>query len=710
MTFRDNNVRDVHESIPSYRNLIEPESTETVQTHPGNVFTGYALFFVASWIMTSATYLLTAKRWEDPFFIVFILFFFVFQIIGSLYFGVRLDLYGRSSTLKRGSTLLCVGLFFVLSVMSLIDVLSISSSFSSRSIPSWPIPFKSLNISSSYGFFNVDQTELARGYIPRISGPVRGKREQHYQPLDIFFTSLTLSPDSVAFSNQSDGLESMSTTNSTTTTTLTTTNVTTTLPVAPTSLLAYGSRWALLGAISVLGTAVGGAYPISSVITAESVSASNRLMHLGGLFCMQGLSQVTSKLTLGAVFHQYPTTTPDQAFTLLIVVAFAASLVVRHCAHVMLEETLPYKKCYQHQPASLSPYDTSIAVSRVDAGKPLLMDDDGSSRILGDPLHAYLLEETKDNLPPRTHRPSATETASPEWSDGMSMKRQTANGFTIAHPTAQKYYKSVSAHCSILRYHVWGSSIPWFFLDLSFYGDGVFHSLLVHHIRGFETASAQNLFELLVAFVALLGAVTTIGFLKRIVPKLFQILGFIVMAFVYFGLALSLFSIAHTSEVDVVSTPTENISAYLGASLLYDCVFRLSTVIPSLTCFIIPLDAFPTRVRGTFDGLTVALSRLGAFIGLLISWNFITLRRSRAPMLSIYSLTALLAASITRAITPHIQPQQEDLVKLDLLYLLKFNTARDADARQPVASGRSAHRGVFRNGTYTPRYRTSAYG
>lgn len=63
-------------------------------------------------------------------------------------------------------------------------------------------------------------------------------------------------------------------------------------------------------------------------------------------------------------------------------------------------------------------------------------------------------------------------------------------------PSFHKYCKTVSTYWSHARMPFWGSSVPWFLLDLSVYGDGIFHSLLIYHVRGYESEPAQNSFAL----------------------------------------------------------------------------------------------------------------------------------------------------------------------------------------------------------------------
>ncbi|CEM26523.1 unnamed protein product [Vitrella brassicaformis CCMP3155] len=236
-------------------------------------------------------------------------------------------------------------------------------------------------------------------------------------------------------------------------------------------------------------------------------------------------------------------------------------------------------------------------------------------------------------------------------------------------PEVYKLHRTRQHFCGFLRTTcrygrrtmraILGVTLPWALFDFTFYGNGVFHFLLVHQIRGYDSAWQQNLTSLVVVSVSFVGYVLAIFLISAMAPKQLQLVGFVVLAFVFYGLALSLYSISSYSS--------HKIRDYVGASLLYDSVFRFFNFPPNLTTYLIPLECFHTQVRGTFHGIATAAARVGALLGLVFSWALLE-QSTRSLNLLICCLTAILGTLCTMIYTPHVKPVQEELMTLDAKY------------------------------------------
>lgn len=297
----------------------------------------------------------------------------------------------------------------------------------------------------------------------------------------------------------------------------------------------------LATSLSIAGVGVGGMYPAAATTLAESVTAAKRPVHLAVMFCMQALAQVAVRLLAAIAYAFQPALPVASVFTWLCGLSLAAAAVVWGATWMLGGETEHFLRYYR----------------RLRTGTVHRPGD-------GEDPHATLL------LAPDTNEPEEPFYAVDHW---------------------DQYKRLLSPYTEAFMWDLVGSSVPWFIFDFCYYGDGAFHFLLVQRVRGLESDREENIYALVVAAIALLGYLSSPVLVRRMAPKLLQILGFVVLAFVYFGLGLSLYSIGHTAQVP------GSISQYKGASLLYDCVARFFNFVPNLTLVLIPVDAFPTKVR-----------------------------------------------------------------------------------------------------------------
>ncbi len=163
------------------------------------------------------------------------------------------------------------------------------------------------------------------------------------------------------------------------------------------------------------------------------------------------------------------------------------------------------------------------------------------------------------------------------------------------------------------------ATVPWFLMDISTYGIGIFTPLilttfLASHagVDGAATGAIASDFRATegAAFVDLfliLGFVLNICLVDHYGRIRLQIIGFAGMA-----AGLVLLSLAG-ARLEAQQTPSM-ILVFLGF-ILFNVMMNLG---PNATTFILPAELFPTRIRASGHGLAAGCAKLGATVGLFL--------------------------------------------------------------------------------------------
>ncbi|MGH9069622.1 MAG: MFS transporter [Acidimicrobiales bacterium] len=173
---------------------------------------------------------------------------------------------------------------------------------------------------------------------------------------------------------------------------------------------------------------------------------------------------------------------------------------------------------------------------------------------------------------------------SPRWANSRSLDRLPASCLL-----APAYRRLTVAAC-----------VPWFLMDVSVYGIGLFTPVLLLGL-GLRAPDEVALGTGLLALVTLAGMTLAALVIDHLGRRLLQIAGFV-------GMAASLVL------VGIVGThPSVLLLLAVFAG------FQLSANLgPNTTTWIVPAELFPTRLRATGQGSATAFSRLGAMLGVLL--------------------------------------------------------------------------------------------
>jgi PHS family inorganic phosphate transporter-like MFS transporter len=151
-------------------------------------------------------------------------------------------------------------------------------------------------------------------------------------------------------------------------------------------------------------------------------------------------------------------------------------------------------------------------------------------------------------------------------------------------------------------YYLIGTAGSWLIFDIAFYANSLFNATLTEAMGLGNSLMDQSKNAVYLALMALPGylvAVLTINLIRR---KILQWMGFLMIAVLYtvMGIWLSWFK-----------------DHRLLLIITYGLTFFFSNFGPNMSTFIIPAEApvFPTLVRSTSHGISAAMGKIGAVIG-----------------------------------------------------------------------------------------------
>lgn len=153
------------------------------------------------------------------------------------------------------------------------------------------------------------------------------------------------------------------------------------------------------------------------------------------------------------------------------------------------------------------------------------------------------------------------------------------------------------------------ATVPWFLMDVAMYGVGIFMPILLAGLifTGQGTSDIDKIYQsiagsafldifLLAGFFLNMRYVDNIGRIKL------QIYGFLGMAL---GMMLILMAWLWGSNIYLI----------FSGFIFFNLLMNLG---PNATTFILPVELFPTRVRGTAHGLAASVAKAGAAAGIFL--------------------------------------------------------------------------------------------
>ncbi|KAK9928470.1 hypothetical protein M0R45_025603 [Rubus argutus] len=322
----------------------------------------------------------------------------------------------------------------------------------------------------------------------------------------------------------------------------------------------------------LLGVGIGGDYPLSATIMSEFANKRTRGSFIAAVFSMQGFGILASSLVtivVCAVFNSATNTdpkkpTPDEAdFSWrLILMLGAIPAAMTYYWRMMMPETARYTALVE----------LNVAQAAKDMEKVLA-------------VSLSQIAEDEPDLPLTELNPASS------------------------YPLFSKEF---------LRRHgcdLFSCATNWFLVDIVFYSSNLFQSqiyrIYIDKYKKYETNLYQDAFHVarLQAIVTICSTIPgywfTVFFIDRIGRRKIQMVGFFMMAIVYFsmGIPYKTHWAKHTKHTDE------------GFMVLYGLTFFFANFGPNTTTFIVPAELFPAKFRSTCHGISGAAGKVGALIG-----------------------------------------------------------------------------------------------
>lgn len=161
-----------------------------------------------------------------------------------------------------------------------------------------------------------------------------------------------------------------------------------------------------------------------------------------------------------------------------------------------------------------------------------------------------------------------------------------------------------------------GTTMCWLVLDIVFYSLNLFMKDIFTDIGWFEDARKMTPLEQTYS-IARTQAIITLGgslpgyfftiiFIDKLGRIRIQLVGFTMMTIFMLGLA------------GPYNSWTREKSTHIGFAIMYAFIFFFTNFGPNSTTFILPTEIFPTRLRSTCHGISGAVGKIGAVVGVVL--------------------------------------------------------------------------------------------
>lgn len=198
-------------------------------------------------------------------------------------------------------------------------------------------------------------------------------------------------------------------------------------------------------------------------------------------------------------------------------------------------------------------------------------------------------------------------------------------------------WNSLKADASLRRKLV-GAALGWFLFDITFYGNVIFTPIILEDVLGYTQKHLRDVARcsVFVALVALPGYFVTVLAVGRLNFKTIQVLGFVLMALIFFVIGAYYESLMDDKAV------------LLG---LYALTFFFSNFGPNVSTFCLPAEIFPPNVRVKLNGIAAASGKIGATVGAAF-FGMIEKECGVAYVLVLCSLVSLAGVVVTVKFIP----------------------------------------------------------
>ncbi|TIB85892.1 MFS general substrate transporter [Wallemia mellicola] len=353
----------------------------------------------------------------------------------------------------------------------------------------------------------------------------------------------------------------------------------------------------------ILGIGVGGDYPMSSSVVADRANLNRRGTMLAFIFSAQGAGQFACTIITLIILACFRTGIRDHGnygqFNAVWRILFGIILVpciVTLYNRLRLPESTKFKAVQQMRADKenkiLNADDPKAALQARTAANPGATQGDGD-----DSAHS----QDKDIEIAPESKPTPQETELTEGKDSKQVwyeKLGALNEFV-------EYYKEWR-HLKLLI----ATAGCWFLLDITFYGISLNQSVVIDSVglvdkndEPFKYIWDNSIANLIITAAGFLpGYYVSMFTIEYIGRKWLQFGGFLLEA-LFLGIVAGAFDYLK-----------EHSASFFACFALLQFFFNFGA---NMTCFVIPAEVFPTRVKGFSHGFSAACGKVGAIIAAL---------------------------------------------------------------------------------------------
>lgn len=430
----------------------------------------------------------------------------------------------------------------------------------------------------------------------------------------------------------------------------------------------------------IMGVGIGGDYPLSATAVADRSSTKTRGLLLSLIFSNQGWGALCAALAALAVIGGYHSSITSGNFSelsgawrILFGLSLAPGFVVLYFRLTLVESARfvqarylqDYDDLVTHASAAgivvdpdkattvpTSIYTSTEMIKRASKGRktsetlsslssPLSLSGDGRYK-------------NYDVAPHRRPSLAGKQLPSRDLREAMRKAATQSSGFAFRSSGVPRndfweYFREWQ-HLRVLI----GTSLSWFLVDVTFYGINLNQSAifaLIGYTQGspWHQIYKQALGNLIVVLAGFLpGYYLTVAFVEIVGRKKIQLFGFAANAVLFLVLALTYNNIIHQA------------ASFFVVFVLLQLSFNAGS---NSTTFIVPAEAFPTRVRATAHGFCAAMGKLGSIVS---SLGFSVLandkRIGHTGIFWIFFGVSLLGLAVTVFLVPETKEYDADAV------------------------------------------------
>ena len=303
-----------------------------------------------------------------------------------------------------------------------------------------------------------------------------------------------------------------------------------------------------------LGAGVGGEYPLAATVTSESSSASRRGSLMASVFAMQGVGAMVSVLVviicLSLDF--------SSGFTWRFSLAFGAvPVMIAFPWRLRMHETETFEKVQQNR-RDVKEFQSSpnIYAAYGSTSEHKSNNQSNHSTHLENPTeNSYLIGEGKYLSISSPHNIStydslkrmlgfSNQSANEQTNHNSSSNTQSNSNHghtSTEEPISFSRYAEVRRAWMFYKWHIFGTAMSWFLLDVVFYANGLFNhdvTALILSAGKKTTAKEDAINSMFLCLMAIPGYWLSVFYMERVGRKNIQFNGFIIMALLFGTCAL----------------------------------------------------------------------------------------------------------------------------------------------------------------------------